>query len=429
MNKYINLRKECYVKISLNTVAPIKQNISLANKNINTVQVNETQKSNNPLATLDYSALVNKSNMNAKNNVSFRGICLIDKNAWNTLSRNQKVNFWVESRAFFGLDKPFRGKGGFIFHEDLDRLKTRVEFVNEHFNEHYDHYVPAPFSGDTYYYDCVEDIRVCFCDHDADEEKKRLDFAAFLKNKPDNKYDYNRAEDISKGIGREIAAIIFDNKIDDNAVTIAKTNFKTFKMMSSLDSGVLSHIKRVGYSMQEVYKATLQHINKEELSDEQLDLLADFKLAVEAYDNFQNKKATFFNDLFSDLNLDKKVKTHTVLINPDLTKAQVVKTKFSTYYKVTNGTKNLFLSNSDPKFRTEVNAAKAKTHYDYKIPFPAGNWLPATRIEIDNWRESACRCDKPFNLFVPAPLKSISLPAKGSVFFEKVDKEELKIDN
>ena len=415
------------MKISLNTVPPIKQNINVTNKNINTVQTNETSKSTNCLATLDYSALVNKAGMNAKNNISFRGICLIDKNAWDTLNRSQKVNFWVKSRAFFGLDKPFQGKGGFIFHEDLDRLKTRVDFVNKHFNERYDHYVPAPFGGDTYYYDCVEDIRVCFCDNDAEDEKKRLDFAAFLKNKPDNKYGYNRSEDISKGIGREIAAIIFDDKIDENAVAIAKTNFNAFKMMSSLDSGVLSHVKRAGYSMPEIYKATFQHINKEELSDEQLDLLADFKLAVEAYDNFQNKKSTFFNDLFADLNLDKRIKTHTVLVNPDLTKAQVVKTKFSTYYKVTNGTKNLFLA--DPEFREEVDAAKAKKHYDYKIPFPAGNWLPATRVEIENWRESACKRDEPFKLLVPAPLKSISLQAKGSVFFEKVDKETLKVEN
>ena len=220
------------MKISLNTVSPIKQNINVTNKNINTVQTNETSKSTNCLATLDYSALVNKAGMNAKNNISFRGICLIDKNAWDTLNRSQKVNFWVKSRAFFGLDKPFQGKGGFIFHEDLDRLKTRVDFVNKHFNERYDHYVPAPFGGDTYCYDCVEDIRVCFCDNDAEDEKKRLDFAAFLKNKPDNEYDYNRAEDISRGIGREIAAIIFDDKIDENAVAIAKTNFNAFKMMS-----------------------------------------------------------------------------------------------------------------------------------------------------------------------------------------------------
>ena len=410
------------MKISLNTVSPTKQNISVAKTNINSVQASETQKSTDVLASLDYSALVNKAGMNAKNKVSFRGVCLIDKNAWNTLSRNQKVYFWVESREFFGLDKPFRGKGGFIFHEDLDRLKTRVDFVNKHFNEHYKHYVPLPFGGDTYYYDCVENIRVCFCDDDAEDEKKRLDFAIFLKNKPDNRYDDNKAEDISKGIGREIAAIIFDNKIDDNAIAIAKTDFKAFKMVSNLDSGVLSHVKRAGYSMPEVYKATMQHINKEELSDEQLDILADFKLAVEAYDNFQNKKSAFFNDLFADLDLDNRIKSHTVLINPDLTKAQVVKSKFSKYYKVTNGTKNLFLSDSDPKFRTEVNAAKAKTHYDYKIPFPAGSWLPATRVEIDNWRESACRRDEPFKSYVPIPLKSISLPAKGSVFFEKVNK-------
>ena len=75
-------------------------------------------------------------------------------------------------------------------------------------------------------------------------------------------------------------------------------------------------------------------------------------MAVEAYDNFQNKKSAFFNDLFADLDLDNRIKSHTVLINPDLTKAQVVKSKFSKYYKVTNGTKNLFLSDSDPKFRT-----------------------------------------------------------------------------
>ena len=412
------------MKISLNALSPTKQNIGVTKKNINNAQTSEFKNSTNPLASLDYSALVNKAGMSAKNNISFRGICLIDKNAWDTLTRSQKVNFWVESRAFFGLDKPFRGKGGFIFHEDLDRLKTRVDFVNKHFPEKYDHYVPAPFSGDTYYYDCVEDLRVCFCDDDADDEKKRLDLAIFLKNKPDNKYGYQRAEDISQGIGKEIAAVIFDDKIDDNAIALAKTNFEAFKAMSGLDANVLSHVKRVGYSMPEVYKATMQHINNEELSDEQLDVLADFKLVVEAYDNFQNKKSTLFNDLFADLNLDKRIKTHTVLVNPDLTKAQVVKTKFSTYYKVTNGTKNLFLAN--PKFREEVDAAKAKKHYDYKIPFPAGNWLPATRIEIDNWRESACRRDKPFKLLVPALSKSISLPAKGYAFFEKVDKGELE---
>lgn len=414
------------MKISLNTLSPTKQNIGVVKKNINNTQTSEFKNSTNPLASFDYSALVNKAGMSAKNNISFRGICLIDKNAWDTLTRSQKVNFWVKSRTFFGLDKPFQGKGGFIFHEDLDRLKTRVDFVNKHFPEKYDHYVPAPFGGDTYYYDCVEDLRICFCDDDADDEKKRLDLAIFLKNKPDNKYGYQKAEDISKGIGKEIAAIIFDDKIDDNAIALAKTNFEAFKAMSSLDANVLSHVKRVGCSMPEVYKAIMQHINKEELSNEQLDVLADFKLAVEAYDNFQNQKSTLFNDLFANLNLDKRIKTHTVLVNPDLTKAQVVKTKFSTYYKVTNGTKNLFLSNSDPRFRTEVDAAKAKKHYDYKIPFPAGNWLPATRIEIDNWRESACRRDEPFKLFVPAPLKSISLPAKGYAFFEKIDKGELE---
>lgn len=417
------------MKISLNTIAPTKQNIGVTKKNINNTQVSEVKNSPNSLASLDYSALVNKAGMSTKNNISFRGICLIDKKAWDTLNRTQKVNFWVKSRAFFGLDKPFQGKGGFIFHEDLDRLKTRIEFVNKHVPEKYDHYVPAPFGGDTYYYDCVEDLKVCFCDNDADDEKKRLDLAVFLKNKSDNKYGDNRVEDISKGIGKEIAAIIFDDKIDDNAIALAKTNFEAFKAMSGLDLGVLSHVKRAGYSMPDVYKAIMQHINNEKLSEEQLDVLADFKLAVEAFDNFQNKKSTLFNDLFADLNLDKKIKTHTVLVNPDLTKAQVVKTKFSTYYKVTNGTKNLFLSNSNPEFREEVDAAKAKKHYDYKIPFPAGNWLPATRVEIDNWRETACKRDEPFKLLVPAPLKSISLPAKGSVFFEKVDKETLKTDN
>lgn len=197
--------------------------------------------------------------------------------------------------------------------------------------------------------------------------------------------------------------------------------------MSGLDENVLSHIKRVGYSMPEVYRATMQHINNEELSDDQLDVLADFKLAVEAYgsklavdgfDNFPNKELALFNDLFADLNLDKRIKTHTVLENPDSTKAQMVKTKFSTYYKVTNGTDNLFLA--DPEFREKVDGERRKKHYDYKIPFPAGNWLPATGIRLERW--TADNHDRQFELLAPEPLKPISLPANGCAFFEKLDK-------
>lgn len=177
------------MKISLNTVLPTKQNIGVSKKNTNSAQASKSKNSTNSLNSLDYSALVNKAGMSAKNNISFCGKCLIDKNAWNNLTRNEKFHYWVQHSELFGLNNPFSGRGDFaIFHEDLNRLKTRIDFVNKHFPEKYYEYIPLTFGGDTYYYDCVQDLGACFCDDDAKDEKKRLSFAVFLRNKPGNEY-------------------------------------------------------------------------------------------------------------------------------------------------------------------------------------------------------------------------------------------------
>ncbi|MBQ8886179.1 MAG: hypothetical protein IJY61_00570 [Candidatus Gastranaerophilales bacterium] len=408
------------MKVSLNTAISRNLNTKKTNTVSNSIETRGSKKENNGLSSLDYRALVNKATMNKSKQVSFgrNGLCLIDKTIWDKLSDKEKLEYWKHhgSYEFFGLDKDCVYNSDCVFHTDLDRLKSRINFANN-FAGHYEIYTPMPWHGETSTYGFLSHLRQCFCD-DEQEEKKRQDFALFLKNNIYQKsYSRNR-KGVVEAVQVDMRYAIRGNKLDDNAVILAKTNYNAFDDITRLSDKVISHIGKTGFDISYLYDIAVKHLNNEELSDEQLDFLADLNLYTKAY----GEKCDKLLSIFEDLKLDERVDVQDWVENPDGTTSQVLKTKYSEFYKVTNGTSNTYLANE--RYRNYVNN-DVHQYYPYMINFPKGTFRPTSEVEIRYSRPKGNDYydfrEKIVNSYYDGEKRAVSMPANGTVYFEKLE--------
>ena len=409
------------MRVSLQTTPTYQQNLPVVNKLLNKTQNNEMQTKTDFMSALDYSSMINKVGISNKGSVSFSGKCLIDKNAWETLSYKEKEKIWDKHSELFGLDTS--RSAPIIFHPNWDRLQKRIKFTNENFpgSYYYTSGISEPWSnycrGD--WYSVLGKLSFCFLNKNLEEEDKRLELAEFLRKNSEEFFP--KAHEL-KNIATETASCIsrsiIDGELDENYVGLAKVDSQKYLALVNLDSGVLSRMEKAGTKRKDIALAILQHVNKEELTEQQLDMFADLKLAIDAHSETKKVKEEF-SKVFEDLNVGERIKAETFVSNPDGTTAELLKSKHFTYYKVTNGTDNMFITNRD-------GYGKRMHCYGYDIQFPEGVWKSNKVVEHPRYTRS-------YHNFPSEPLIkcqssgewiSVSLPPSDSIYFEKIVEEK-----
>ncbi|MBR5303241.1 MAG: hypothetical protein IKU37_00250 [Candidatus Gastranaerophilales bacterium] len=324
-------------QINVATQRNVKENKNIA-KTTNLTKVNGSF-----VDLLNFKAQINKVNIGSKSNLSFKGACLIGKEEWSKASLREKQYPLKVLSMLFGY-KEFKHMEDstykMLFHPDFDRFKKRMELA-QYFSGYSEEYIPCSFEGWYSYKDHIRCVEKCYFDNDqkyAEEEAEIIDFALFLIKKicPVG-FKYTSLPEEEMEIFRPVLNKIVDSK---------------------------NYMKKIGFSISKLQKAVEQYQKGKELSEEQLDILADLRLYINP-----DSWSYLFDEAFNS-KLEERVQKQEFVNYPDGAKSEIIRTKYSTYYGIKNGTSHTFVCKS----LTKSPYCKDKGMPDYKIKFPIGTW-------------------------------------------------------
>lgn len=328
---------------------------------------------------------------------------------------------------FWGLEGTFSDKEStleMLYHPNYETFLKKLEFA-ENFPDYeicrkiydYDVYNRPMYSS--YYVNNIDHLKTCF-EGSVEEQQKKQNFALYLK---ENGFS-------AKEISSIINSTIKDKKVDDNLVDFVKLSIKKTGKPIELNDSFTSYLKQKGFSADNFIQITKQHLNEEELSEEQLDILADINL----YSKISRNEFSSVMKIFSDLNLENRIEEEEIIDNPDGVSSKTLKSKYSTYYAIANSSQETYLTKEHEKnyITNHYNKVRGsrylseqfskslseneRLYYDYYMEFPKGNWTQVIPFDIEGrnyFQNVTCEYD-----YEKLP---ISLPDRRTIYFEKIN--------
>lgn len=322
-----------------------------------------------------------------------------------------------------------------IYSPDYDLMNKRVDFV-ENFPGTYDEI----YDRDYDMYGCrkdyhrtsnrVEKLKMCFCDDDPEEEAKRQEFALYLKDRGLG------IDEIADNINYAICTE--SSKLDDTTVSLIKIGIETDGKPINLSAGLTRHLEDKGIPLESFVQILKQKSNEEELSEEQLDIVADMRLYAKAYDTSDASMLKRFDDL----NPDKRIKEEQWVNYSDGTTSSLLKSKYSSYYRVTNGTNVQYLTKETDKryirayghlvssssylwsrFQQDLYENNGRYFDSYYMEFPSGKWKQTKAFKTDPSSERVYAKETVVSEYDGHKVE-ISLPSSGTLYFEKDEQKE-----